>query len=62
MVYKLNDALKMLFFWVVPFSLLAWIDTFFLNNLLGDLDSLIALLLFIGFFGWLLKAIFNPNV
>ena len=61
MKYTYKDLLTSLIWWVLAGVLVA-LDTYVLNNFLGEIDSLILILLGIGVLGMIVKIPMNPNV
>ena len=61
MKYTYKDLLTSLIWWVLAGVLVA-LDTYVLNNFLGEIDSLILILLGIGVLGMIVKIPMNPNI
>ena len=61
MKYEYKDLLTSLI-WLGLAGVLVAFDTYVLNNFLGQIDSLIFILLFIGVLGILVKILMNPTV
>ena len=61
MKYEYKDLLTSLIYFGLAGVFVAF-DAYVLNNFLGQIDSLIFILLFIGVLGMLVKILMNPNV
>ena len=61
MKYRYKDLLTLLI-WFGLAGVLVALDTYVLNNFLGEIDSLILILLGIGVLGMIVKIPMNPDV